>query len=251
MKFSSILIILTLSQVRLFDENTLEETAKEAINENEDLEKVGEMNQDQLDEITQKLQYMSNIGCYLAVQREIQVNQEDLQKISQNSNADIILKNFIGTVYNTCLEKVSRDEQTKLWGAFTIEDYKNLNVQSLRNLPFKEMIFSENLELSPEIEESFKEYTEMEQNMKDMRDKFEENKPKKFDEADKSERKNVFKNKKPEIIFMGFNLNDISSSVWFLLLVLLLGGPFILLWKKLFKEPEKKSKKKKNKRKSK
>lgn len=243
---------------------------------------------DQMGNVQNQIEFIKDFACYLSVQKVLRNHETAFKKMSGNMNVKLALKKAVANIYITCKQNISFEEQTKILGAKTAEDYESMELEMFRDFDVMKYLEDPDPKLTNVENMMYENYEKLEEEVAKMKNDF----GKKVEKKKANEKKNLNQDNKKKstkrknsrnkndsgkkkeskkgnnkkdyvpnpyaMNIFGFSFNDVNPIFVLIPVLFLLCLPILYVWKNLFPNEisqaelnriKKKNKKLKNKKK--
>lgn len=207
-----------------------------------DMPDESEIKDSQLDaaELMKQMEFIGNFACYLQVQKYLSGMEDKLKNMAKNTNSQIILQKIVGSLFKTCKENMSPDQQMDLLQVKDKEEADKKSFDGFKNFDVDQYINDSDPQLTEEDKQLMKTYEGVEKEVSDMKKKYM-----------KDQTGEEFNLEKGKMELFGIDLEKTGS----ILIIAPIIGFFMFIlwfmWTKLFSDSNDRQKRKKKKKKDK
>lgn len=210
---------------------------------------------DDLQKVNQQMEFMTNVACYLLLQRRLAVEESTVQALQKDPQGQVAVKKIVANLFKICKEEVPQDLKIRAISAKSKEEMDEIELGPLEYFDLAGIASSPPTSLTSEEQKIFKFVENVETEIRKLRKKNgqdpdaadPESPDSQYDDLDDSDDGYADTSQQKTTSIAGFDINDING-LWLVgpALLLVFGGVFFFWYKLFLREPKIKKTKKKN-----
>ena len=189
-----------------------------------------------VDDLKDQMQFFNNFACLLLVKEYLALHEKDYAEISDENKASKILQKSISIFFKTCKHHMTPDVEMVLMTGKAPKDFQMINLDELSEYRVPELPTSLDLQLTEEDMQYIKAYEQVEREVKNMQEDFEENEDK-YERAEVDEHNEhdvpehePFEEEDDKLKFRLWNLSDIEGLLTIAAMLIVLGVLLYNIW---------------------
>ena len=215
--------------------------------------------QSEMDQTVKQMEFMSNVACYLLLQRRLSLEESVVQSLQSSEQGQVSIQKIISNLFKICKEEVPQELKIKAISAKSKDEMDELELGPLEYYDLLYVVNNPPSSLTPEEQKIFKFVEGVEAEIRKLRRKNSQNPDQNNPEdpqssssdpdldSDDSDEDLRETGQVKATSIAGFDINEING-IWLVApaIVMIFGGVFFFWYKLFLRETKPKKQKKKN-----